>query len=402
MLRSHPIFGATSFVLAFAASLLCPGGGKPMSVITVANTADALAALPTMHSGDTLELASGTYAGLAINGLAAPGINITSLDPTHPAVLLNPTIKNSTGINVYVLDVVGNGGNGSAGLTITGGGNINLSDIDFSSPVLAATAAANGVYPQASGLSVTGSANVNLSLSKLHDLYRGAIFSGSSGSIVNTDFFAIRSDGIDGYASGPMNISWNSFTDFYPEAILNSAGQWTGGDHPDGIQFWTSGASQATHDLTIDHNIMRRGAGSATYQGVFITDQNASPSKVPYVNISVTNNTFIMPGATGNFIDLDDVVNPTQTGNALYATKGGWFRNSRLSGVQTMSPNPPYAVAPLDGGAALWAAWMTARAALVSPPATVTQTPPVVASLAPSARLRGQIASVVLKGSILR
>ncbi len=52
---------------------------------------DLIAALKAAKPGDTIALPTETYTGLAFRGInfAAPGVTITSADPTRPAILTN-------------------------------------------------------------------------------------------------------------------------------------------------------------------------------------------------------------------------------------------------------------------------------------------------------------------------
>lgn len=84
----------------------------------------------------------------------------------------------------------------------------------------------------------------------------------------------IRSDGIRGQSS-KIEIRGNMLSDFYPVPA----------DHPDGVQFWTTGLSAPLHDITIADNVIRQGAGRPI-QGLFIGNEN----RLPFHNLTITGN----------------------------------------------------------------------------------------------------------------
>ena len=82
------------------------------------------------------------------------------------------------------------------------------------------------------GVLVSDSANVRVTDSEFTELHRGAVFQRSTGlSVEGNHFHHIRSDGANFAAVEGVVVKDNRFNDFFYKA----------NDHPDAIQFWTSG-----------------------------------------------------------------------------------------------------------------------------------------------------------------
>ncbi len=67
------------------------------------------------------------------------------------------------------------------------------------------------------------------------------------------------------------------------------------GDHPDAIQFLTTGTTAASHDINITGNLITRGTGDAV-QGIFMRDEVGT---LPYANVNIDNNMLVGTGYNG-------------------------------------------------------------------------------------------------------
>src|SRR5581483_10994756 len=78
------------------------GGVMPdfAGTTTLVGDTDGLwAALKGAQSGDTIELAAGNYAALRLDSANIAGnVTVTSVDPTHPAVIAGMTLTSSSGM----------------------------------------------------------------------------------------------------------------------------------------------------------------------------------------------------------------------------------------------------------------------------------------------------------------
>ena len=252
-----------------------------MSVITVSNAAEFTAALKSAQDGDTISLNAGTYSGLDFNHVNfAGGVTITSADPTHEAVLTNFHIGSSSGLTFSNLEFQANGGKGSLwGFQVENSQNIAFDHLNVHG---------TDANPQndAEGIGIWGSANVSITNSEFHQLARGATFGeGSNLVVTGNSFHDLRTTGIMVAQTAKADISHNSFTDF---KIVT-------GDHPDAIQFLTSGTTSASHDISITDNLITRGTGDAV-QGIFLRDEVGT---LPYANVDIANNLLIGTGYNG-------------------------------------------------------------------------------------------------------
>ena len=252
-----------------------------MSTITVSNTAGLTAALKTAHDGDTISLKAGTYSGLDFNHVNfASGVTITSADPLHEAVLTNFHVGDSSGLHFSNLDFQANGGAGSLwGFQVENSKNISFDHLNVHG---------TDANPQndAEGIGVWGSANVSITNSEFHQLARGATFGeGSNLVVTGNSFHDLRTTGIMVGQTAKADISNNSFTNFKIVA----------GDHPDAIQFITTGTTSASHDINITGNVITRGTGDAV-QGIFLRDEVGT---LHYTNVNIANNLLIGTGYNG-------------------------------------------------------------------------------------------------------
>lgn len=292
---------------------------RRVSNITVTNTEMLTAALNSAHAGDTILLAAGTYSGLAIKNVNINGtVKITSLDAGHPASLTNFQINNSSGLSFSHLDFSGLGSD-SAAFRINGSNHIS-----FDSVTVHGSRTGN-LDTQPNGFGFDGS-YISFTNSVFDHVGHGLVFNADHVTITGNTFHDIRCDGIDGGNSSNVLISSNTFTDFYPTAI----------DHPDAMQFSTSGATASAHDIVITDNVVTRGAG-AKIQGIFFKDDSG---KLPVENLSITDNTLIGTGFNGIYVS--GAANLTISGNNVESIGGhsdlSWIRTINVDGA-TISNN---------------------------------------------------------------
>lgn len=236
---------------------------------TTVNSTDALwAAIKSAHAGDTILMAPGAYAALRLDGANIAGVTIKSLDPTHPAVIAGMNITSSSGLTFSNIQMTVDPNNGFA-VMLGSDQNMAFDHVDMHG-----AAVGNG-----SAIMVRNSTGVAVTNSDIHDLGTGINHLNSSQLVFsNNSIHNIEADGIRGGGSSNVTISGNQFTNFYPLAA----------DHPDAIQFWTTGTSTATHDLTITNNVFVRGQGAAV-QGIFVGNEN----QITYQNVAITGNAII-------------------------------------------------------------------------------------------------------------
>ena len=239
-------------------------------MITTVSTSDGLwSAVKAAQPGDTILLAPGAYTSVNLTGMNPSGmVTVTSLDPGHPAVIAGLSVMGSSNLSFNHLDLTPKSV-GGYGVTVGNSSNIHLDHLD-----LHASAKVDG-----NAVLIQNSKNVSVTNSDIHNLGTGISYVNSDTVLLSGNkLHNIQCDGMHGGGTSNITITGNTFTDFSPKA----------GDHPDAIQFWTSGSTTSAHDITITNNIITRGAGSI-FQGIFM---GADP-KLAFHNVTITGNAIV-------------------------------------------------------------------------------------------------------------
>lgn len=324
-----------------------------MPTFNVSTTAQLVAAATKAVAGDTISLASGTYAGVVLQNLNPTGaITITSADPLHPAVLTDLNMVGSSNITMSNLTFLTGNDATWYHFTVNGSTNVTMSHVLFDGP---------GMTPMqdTTGLLVRSSSNVTITGSEFKNLVFGVTFLGNSGIKVSDSYFHdLRSDGIRGGGNSHIVYTNNFFTNFHPNAI----------DHPDAIQLWTANETTAATDVLISGNVMVRGTTGSAFQGIFIKDEVGT---LHYSNVTVTDN--VLLGGHYNGMTFDGVNNGLVTGNTVagFPDQDSWIRTLNdgaaldvhgniASGLVTQSDETSdnkVISSVTDGGLALLNAW---------------------------------------------
>ncbi len=250
-----------------------------MSVITVTNDTALAAAVKAAKSGDVLSLAPGRYTALLLS--RRQRLTFRSQDPDNPAVLESLHLADCASLVFAGIEL-------DAGRSMDPYANrIYRSSVAFSDMHVHGDASEPPTASVTAGLAFFNCGTVSVMNSRFDHLNRGIVNDGTSGgNFVGNVFSDMRSDGIDNTASSQVLIAGNVFCDFYPEPK----------DHPDAIQFWTSGQTVANHDITVRDNLIVRGLG-APMQGVFMKDETGKllskevPGDEPIVMVELLNST---------------------------------------------------------------------------------------------------------------
>ncbi len=127
------------------------------------------------------------------------------------------------------------------------------------------------------GLWVANGKFVTVQNSRFEQLARGVVFADSTDlNLRGNSFQNLRSDGADFASVQRVTIDSNTFRNFNPVGL----------DHPDAIQFWTSGTTKASSDIVISNNQIFQGTGGGI-QGIFLRDEVGT---LPYQNVKILNN----------------------------------------------------------------------------------------------------------------
>ncbi len=242
-------------------------------VVTVSNAEELSAVLSSGVSGITIKLEAGDYVGIDISNINPDlEIVITSADLNNQARLSDLHIDGSSNLTFDAIDFVANSAS-EVGYFIV--------DVDDSSNI----SFKNSLFGMGTedlrdsgkiGISVADSNNISISENEFTWLTRGAGFDNVDGLEVNKNYIHnLRSDGFNFVAVKNTNIINNEFYDMHPSE----------GDHPDYIQFWTTGAPTGSSNVLISGNFMAQSGGGDS-QGIFIKDED----NVGHSNFIIENN----------------------------------------------------------------------------------------------------------------
>ena len=227
-----------------------------MTTTTVSTTSGLLAALATASAGDTVLLASGTYANVNISNLNFSGqVNIQSADTSNPATITGLNVENSSGLAFQNLTLsAASATPGSSGSSNTYSFNFNgVSNIELNGLNVEGNPAwsyANAI----SGLSLESYSNVSITNSTFSNFHYGIQqLKGAGLNISNNVFNYIWDDSIRGGGTSDVLIANNTFSDDHGD--VNDV------DHPDDIQFWSTDFTTGASNITITGNEQSRGTG---------------------------------------------------------------------------------------------------------------------------------------------
>lgn len=281
-----------------------------MTTINVSTTAQLVSVLKTAAGGDVIQLAPGVYSGMSFK--VAPtfqtNVTITSADPDHQAVLTDFTLSGAKGLTFTNLefkaldhpDLIANDGSFVAFKFY------NSSNLTFDKISVHGSLDGNS-QNDVSGISVRGSNNITIMNSEFQQLERGvAIGQSTNIKITNNTVHDLRSDGFDFAEVKKVIVSDNTFRDFTP---LKD-------DHPDAIQFWTTGTKTASTDINISGNVILKGDGAYS-QGIFLRDQIGN---LAYERVTISDNLIVGTGYNG--IRVQGAKGLTLTDNELISFKG--------------------------------------------------------------------------------
>ena len=330
--------------------------------VTVNTTQGLMSALNSAQSGDTILLSAGNYSTIGFDHkhFAGAGVTIASADPGNPAVVAGIEFEDSSGLTFRDLEVTINPRTQTA-INIYGSSDIDLDGLNIHG-------APGGDLP---GLLFRNSTNVSVTDSDFHDLGTAVRNVNSTYvTVADNRFTDLRGDGVQTTASSNVTIAGNHFTNFNTAA----------GDHPDAIQFFTTGQTASVQNITITNNIVVRGSGDIV-QGIFLGNE----AHKPYVGVTISGNTIV--GAMYNGIALDEGQNVTISNNIVqaYTDQDSWIGIDASTNV-TLSGNQSQSLLYSNGNTGLSVSGNTTLAATtVGDVSILGQTPPPVFVVTPPA-----------------
>lgn len=340
-----------------------------MSIFHVSTTSQLVSAVTNAKAGDSILLASGTYSSINFKHINPAGnVLITSADIQHPAVFTDLMLRYSSNLTISNVSLQAAGGAVIAPFQVSDSSNIGLDHLMVGGPVLGSAA-------RVTGLTIRGSNGVSVTNSEFSNLRNGiGMLDNTHVTITHNSFHDLVDDGVRGGGDSNILVSNNLFRDFHPAV----------GDHPDGIQFWTTNTTTTAHDIAITGNVVIRGSGDMI-QGIFLRDTFET---LPFANVTISNN--FVAGAMYNGITVDGVIgaNISNNVNIGFADQRSWIRVQHASNLVLSGNASTFYLLPIegvpagnklissatDGGASVLQSWLTANqlTANLSPTASVT------------------------------
>lgn len=273
---------------------------------------ELMAALQKSKGGEVLTLAPGAYAGISISDLQrSPAVTITGKGAIIPGL----KIERTSGLRFFKLEFSAPSP-GQFAYLVRESSNITFEALNVHG------ALDGNPQGKTSGISILKSSKIKVLDSEFQQLRRGVgVGSSQDVTISGNRFHNLQTDGVMAAEVTRISIVGNEFSSFFP----------VDGDHPDAIQFLTSGTSQPSRDVLIANNVAMRGAGKGV-QGVFMRDET---KRLPYENVRIQNNLLVGTGYNG--IAVAGGKNIEITGNELLSYEGktnlNWVLVKRAEGV---------------------------------------------------------------------
>lgn len=255
-----------------------------MTTVTVSTTSALITAMTKAAPGDTILMAPGRYDGVNNYNrpvtVGAPGITVTSQDPTHPASFINFFLDHLNNVTFRKVDFDTTPPLSTRPVfSLSASNNIVFDSVHIHGD-LAAPDITKYLATAAGGLSIRQCSNVKLVNSLLERIPNGVFHQDCQGlTFQNNILRDIRSNGFYGGGSSNVLMDKNSMTNFWPESSA---------DHPDYIQFWTINTLAAAQSIAITNNSLTRGIGGHA-QGIFMAIDTAF--QLPPVGVKITGNT---------------------------------------------------------------------------------------------------------------
>lgn len=266
--------------------------------LTVSSVDELLRALARADGG-VIRLAPGTYPPLVIKGAKpARPVTIVSADPARPAVMTGVTVRDSSNVALDGLVFGPLAAGQQYGVQLLRSQDVAIRNSRISWP--------GGVPGRSvvSAIFVRTSERVEVSGNTIRDHWHAISFLDVVDMrIADNLLHHLRTDGVRGGGVDRIVIENNVIGSFHPEP----------GDHPDGIQLWSTNQPKPGRNIIVRGNLVWRGDG-AVAQGVFIRD---TFERMPFQGVSVENN--LLVGTMYNGIALLGVADGRVAGNEVVA-----------------------------------------------------------------------------------
>lgn len=285
-------------------------------VFVVSDQSELMAAMNAATGGDTIELQSGSYGDLTLNGFNfSSAVTITSSDPSNMAEIGSIFMGYSSNITFDTVFV-----DFEPTMTTTewqGGVRIdNSSQISFLNSVIQGGDSIGGIdpnqpagtqghlgilgYPVGRGFNINWSQDITISNCEISEFTKGINVNTVDGlTVTDSEFFGLRTVGIGGGDASDVDIVNNHFSDFDPWKYGPL------GDHGDMIHFWTDQSQSGPNtNINISGNFLEEGSGYPL-MGIYLDDDGYG---IGYSNVTIDNNVMHLGHSQGLVIERGDGV----------------------------------------------------------------------------------------------
>ncbi len=274
--------------------------------LAITDAGSLQAALAAAKPGDRLRLQSGDYGNVLIQNMRFSGRPVLLV----PAPGAEPRFTD--------LNISGSSGLAFAGITFSGSDNpmVNIGESDnvtiAASLFTGATRNADPWDDENRALSIRMSQKVRITDSRFTDIRFAIFVQRSSDVTLERNSFSLLREGLNFAANDNLRIAGNEFSLFRPN--------YTKKEHPDAVQFWTSGETRGSHCVEISGNRMDF-PGEVPVQGIFIRSELAENGKIPdarHKDIRLLGNLYY--GSARNAFALSSVDRARVSGNSVLGT----------------------------------------------------------------------------------
>ncbi len=289
-------------LIVLAVVVLAAPWGRLNAAVLQASAGALNATVGAARPGDTIIAAPGAHGALSLTDLSFdPPVTISG----PGAVLTGLDLQNVRGLNLVGLEFAVACGSGRYPLVAYGSKALRFDGLNI-----------HGDDNCWAGLLLRESADIVVTRSEIHHLANGVSRVNSSDVTISENFLHdLSSDGVNGGGGSNIAVVRNRMTDFRPAR----------GAHPDGIQFWTTGAAAPASHILIQGNVIDRGSGdlATVAQGVFI--ELDSPDR-RWSDVKVLDNVILggmYNGVLADGVDGLEVAGNTVTG---FPDMESWIR----------------------------------------------------------------------------
>ena len=317
--------GALALCLTFGL-VSCGNAFSEQADVTQIETVTTMTALNAAvlkaTPGSAIEVAPGNYPFLEIKGVGFDQpITIRSAEEARPATFEGFSIRNSNNINLQNLAIrpkLRMNEPSRYGAIVLKSKNIGIDAVSFVGPLIGPKKAYN------MAIMLRLSRNISLTRSYFANFRHGVGMLELNGSrIALNEFERLQTDAIRGGGVSGIRIENNVITNFSPAP----------GDHPDGIQLWSTNQRDPGRDIVIAENLVARGQGDPI-QGIFIRD---TFKELPFEDIEVRRN--LVLGGLYNGISVNGVEKLLVRDNTVIgrSDQKSWIRIQRSRDARSSS-----------------------------------------------------------------